>query len=630
MTNLYAILGNNWEVQDAGLSPSEQLLSAMDKHGLHPQSIHIDGEIHRFGEGSTGWYIAFPDEVPSGKYGDWKKGVEHGWRASIGRSYTAIEEMLMIQRATEAKAARDAARTLKAEVAAESCKSILEKSSLATTHPYLTRKNIKPHGAFVNAQNQLMLPICNQRGEIVSIQYISESGEKRFYTGAKIAGCFWFIGSDPSHIYIAEGFATAASIHEATGKMVLIAYSASNIPATAQAARERYGSMHPITVIVDNDEHSVGQKFADIAAENYSCALIKPPFGDANDYAQTNNLKNLLEPQPEQENWLVTASEMCTDFKPVRWLIKNWIPESSLCMVYGPSGAGKTFCVLDMCLTIASNREEWFGNKVKTGTVVYLAGEGHAGLRSRVAAWAQVHKPTHMDMFLSKDGCDLNTSLGLQKVTNAITQNNITPKLIVVDTLHRFLLGDENSAQDTKTLLDACSALIRHYECSVMLVHHVGVSETAQLRPRGSSAWWGALDSSICLVPAKDEEPLKVLQLKSKDGRNSEPLSAGLDHIDIHGWFDEDGDQVDSAVFVAKFASNKSAKKSSEIFTLSWEFSGKEMVDGAPYISRSAFQNYLEKEHNVKPKQAYFRVMELVKELALVPKSNGWVNEKPS
>jgi putative DNA primase/helicase len=71
----------------------------------------------------------------------------------------------------------------------------------------------------------------------------------------------------------------------------------------------------------------------------------------------------------------------------------------------------------------------------------------------------------------------------------------------VVDTLHRFLDGDENSATDAKTMLDACSALIQEFACSVILIHHTGVSSEAQHRGRGSSAWRGALDIEISVVP---------------------------------------------------------------------------------------------------------------------------------
>ena len=151
-------------------------------------------------------------------------------------------------------------------------------------------------------------------------------------------------------------------------------------------------------------------------------------------------------------------------------------------MVHGPSGGGKTFAVLDWCLRIASSTPEWMACRVKPGNVVYLAGEGHHGLRGRVAAWKHQHACGPLSMWLSRDGCDLNTAEGYTRVANNLKALPERPCLIVVDTLHRFLLGDENSAQDAKTMLDACNSLMREFACSVLLVHHTGVSDEAQHR----------------------------------------------------------------------------------------------------------------------------------------------------
>jgi putative DNA primase/helicase len=105
-----------------------------------------------------------------------------------------------------------------------------------------------------------------------------------------------------------------------------------------------------------------------------------------------------------------------------------------------------------MVLSVASRGAvgEWFGNKVRHGAVVYLAGEGHHGLRGRVAAWKQHKAVGGLDMWLSRHGLDLNTPQGYQKTVDAIRALPSVPEIIVVDTLHRHLWGDENSALDAK------------------------------------------------------------------------------------------------------------------------------------------------------------------------------------
>ncbi|UOF77233.1 regulatory protein repA [Caudoviricetes sp.] len=631
MPEILKILGDNWESNTHKLPYAEQLSLEMQKHGISPDEIIIDGEIHRFGDKLSGWYIAFPDTVPSGRFGDWRLDIDIGWRATPNRPLSPLEEQLAEQRKEEAQKARDIARAIKAEDVAKKCLEIFGHLKIADSHEYLITKNVPSYNCRINQHGQLTLPVFDESGNILSLQYIHKDGTKRFHPNSSPRGGFWYMGSDKSQVYIAEGYATAASIHEATGKMVFIAYSAYNLHTVAGIVRGKLGSTQKITVVADNDAIGASMKYANIAAEKYGCSVIKPPFGDANDYAQTHNLKELLEPsQAKEESWLTPALSLCSEFKPIKWLIKKVIPKESLIMVYGPSGAGKTFCVLDMAMSIASGRKDWFGLKVNQGNVVYLAGEGHAGLRQRVAAWNQTYQPKELGMFVSKGGCDLNTSTGLQKIVQSLDEIKTTPDLIIVDTLHRFLLGDENSAQDTKTLLDACSALTKHYRCSVMLVHHVGVADTAQLRPRGSSSWWGALDSAVCLVAAKEEGniPMQMIQLKAKDDECVAPRSAGLQVVPINGWIDDDGDQVTSCILVPKTPPATTPNLAREVFEIAWDKAGREEVDGLPYISRSAFQAYIEKENRWNHTKAATEVKRLATVLKLTPKESGWVRER--
>jgi putative DNA primase/helicase len=225
------------------------------------------------------------------------------------------------------------------------------------------------------------------------------------------------------------------------------------------------------------------------------------------------------------------------------------LQSNALIMVHGPSGGGKTFVVLDWCLRMASGHRGMGRPQGRQGNVVYLAGEGHHGLRGRVAAWKHHHAPTgKMAMWLSKDGCDLNTPTGYLKV---VEQVRMLPNPPIRDRGRYpapFLAGDENSAQDAKTMLDACNALMMEFDCSVILVHHTGVSDEAQHRARGSSAWRGALDIEISIVPGKEGIPMQIVQRKSKDAEMAETVHVELQQVAIPGWLDEDGQQVTSAV----------------------------------------------------------------------------------
>jgi putative DNA primase/helicase len=606
MADIKDIFGGAFVPSSKRVEPPEiQLADAMRSAGIEPPpNLTLDGQLHRFStkgrkRDDSGWYIAFPDEPVAGRFGCWRDQIDCVFKAEIGRELTAAENMAITRRQSEAKAERDLAREKKAEIAASTVETIWTEAIAASPdHPYLKRKGISAHGARLTGDGRLIVPLYSANGDLASLQYISED-EKRYHPGGTTKACSWTLGEiTPGPIFVAEGYATAATIHEVSGRPCVIAYSANNLPAIVGQLRETHGQAQEIVIVADNDASGVGRNKADEASAKHGGRIVMPPTeGDANDYQQAGgDLAGLL--FPPADDWLVPADSFSEQPAPIRWQIKHWLQSQALIMVHGPSGGGKTFLVLDMVMAVASKEivSEWFENKVRSGTVVYLAGEGHHGLRGRVAAWKQHKGVPALDMYLSRHGLDLNTPQGYQKTADALRALPNPPEIIVVDTLHRFLDGDENSAQDAKSMLDACSSLINEFGASVILVHHTGVSSEAQHRARGSSAWRGALDIEISVVPG---ETIEIIQRKSKDAEEAKPVFAELQSVPIKGWIDEDGDQVTSAVLVAGIEPIKAKKdsplaKHQKTFENAWWAAGAEDVDGAPYLTRMALTRKLE------------------------------------
>lgn len=609
MADLTSIFGGPWSPPpEPVFSPPEvQFRQAMIEAGVTPpDEIILDGTLRRFRpdpkkHDRSGWYVGHADGLVTMVWGDWRQGIEQVVKAQTGRKWTVAEEMAHASRIAAAKAARDAERKKQNEAAASTVEIIWSEGAQASPeHPYLKRKGVQPHGAKITGDGRLMVPLFDVSGSLASLQYIDADGGKLYHQGGATGGKFWMLGTldKPGVLYVAEGYATAATIHEVSGRPVVVAYSASNLVPVTGTLRDLHGTGQDIVIVADHDTSGVGQRYAEQACAKYGARMVMPPeLGDANDYAKAGgDLAGLL--TPRNEAWLIPADDFSSAPAPISWLVKRWVQDKALIMVHGPSGGGKTFVVLDWCLRMASGTPDWLGQKVKPGNVVYLAGEGHHGLKARVAAWKHYHQAKSLTMWLSRDGCDLNTPQGYIKVVEQVRQLPSGPKLIVVDTLHRFLAGDENSAQDAKTMLDACNALMRDFGCSVILVHHTGVSDEAQHRARGSSAWRGALDIEISIVPAKDDAPMQIVQRKSKDAELAKPVYVELMSVNIPGWLDEDGQEVSSAVIVRADKPIETRKESGisaqiKLFDRAWFASGAEFREGMPYISRSALIEFL-------------------------------------
>ena len=662
MSDLASIFGGPWSPPPPKQvsAPEDQLKDAMLGVGLKPpEIIYLDGKLHRFNSGTKGegghdkpgWYVAFNDGIPAGRFGCWRSGVELTWKAEIGRSLTVAEEMAQTKRFAEAKTKRDAEQAKTREVAAQTVELIWSEGGAASPeHPYLAKKGISPHGARVTGDGRLMVPLYSEDGELASIQYISGDGAKKYHPGGATGSMFWMLGSldEADTLYIAEGFATAATIQAVTGQPCAVAYSASNLVPITGILKASNPTLD-ICIVADNDASGVGLRYAEQASAKFGVRMTMPPvLGDANDFVQAGHDLALLLKPPIATDYLIPADGFSEQPAPLSWLVKHWIQDQALVMVHGPSGGGKTFVTLDWMLHIASGKPTWLGHKVKAGNMVYLAGEGHHGLRSRIAAWKHKNSVTSLNMWVSKSGLDLNTALGYLKVVEAVRALKIKPNVITVDTLHRFMAGDENSAQDAKTMLDACAALMQEFDCTVILVHHTGVSEEAQHRARGSSAWRGALDIEISIIPGKPGASMQIVQRKSKDAEMAQTVYVDLESVAIPGWLDEDGEAVTSAVVVKGQQPEVKKKEEGQVFVdfeRAWWESGAEDRGGLPYLTRSVMTDYAVKngiQANPKSSTVGSRrnligsmevpgtyIKKLIDAGLIEPQENGWIVVEP-
>lgn len=193
-----------------------------------------------------------------GQFKDRRIGETHTWASRAPKEYSAEEKAAYkekMQRLRDEDAKR---RAEEHQEAAELARATWKAASPALDHPYLRKKGVKAHGAKMNAEGDLILPRYDFSGKLWGLQTIDQAGEKKYQFSAKTTGTMFPITEkeeDRSVIFITEGFATGASIREATGRMVIIAYDAGNLLAVAQGARKKYPGAH-IVVAADNDQFS--------------------------------------------------------------------------------------------------------------------------------------------------------------------------------------------------------------------------------------------------------------------------------------------------------------------------------------------------------------------------------------
>lgn len=266
-------------------APNQQFRDAIQAAGLSPPDvIESDGKLRRFASNGkhgddAGWYLMYGDGIPAGSFGDWRTGLAQTWRADIGRTPTPAEEAAHLARIERARREREADDAARKTAAASNALSIWNAAKPVTSHPYLSRKQVKAYGLRVK-DDRLIVPM-RDGGEIHSLQFIDADGEKRFLTGGRVKGSYHSIGKPDRVLCVCEGFATGATIHEATGHAVAVAFNAGNLEPVTMALRAKFPALQLI-VCADDDAQTPGNpglSKATAAAKSAGALLAIPDFG---------------------------------------------------------------------------------------------------------------------------------------------------------------------------------------------------------------------------------------------------------------------------------------------------------------------------------------------------------------
>lgn len=281
---------------DAG-DPVTEFRQVLENAGLVlEKDPEMDGEIHRVPtrddrRGSqSGAYKAYLDGRPSGWYRDYRSADNSPTTWTFSRAEN-IDPLARLHLKASAQQNRDEKeRKLQQQYNKQAgyARSYLNGLPQATAHEYLTRKGIRAApGVRLNNKNELVIPFSNGRGEIRSYQRIPVTGGKdaRILKGSEKSGN-WFAFGTPENgrpLLFAEGYATAASLHEATGHPVLMTIDADNMINVAKNARKIWTDS-PFVFCADNDHQrkiNKGVSSAKKAAASTHGEVIIPAFTEA-------------------------------------------------------------------------------------------------------------------------------------------------------------------------------------------------------------------------------------------------------------------------------------------------------------------------------------------------------------
>ena len=267
------------------------------------------------------------------------------------------------------------------------------------------------------------------------------------------------------------------------------------------------------------DEH--GKDVSDWIGEGHTKAEFEELLQQAKDWGKSENGRRIF---TRLGDIGLTRPE---------WLIGELIEKRSVGCIFGPPGTFKSFLAIDWACRVATG--SLFGERtVSPGPVLYIAGEGHAGLKRRFTAW-EIRNQTSLEntpVYLSRCSVplgDADALAGLTAEIKALSDESGNPVFIVIDTLSRNLGGDENSSVDMPRFVTALDQIRDQFGSTIHVIHHT--PHSTQERSRGHSAFNAALDWSFRCE--RSEQTLRVYPTKIKDAEEPEPMQFTLRKVEL-------------------------------------------------------------------------------------------------
>ena len=486
------------------------LVREMNSNGLRVDYIDTTGELQRVpvintvgsrGDRSgerSGYYVFYQtNELMVCVYGNWRANLNWKWSNKAVSRLTPSQQAELSRQVQMANERAEANRKERQQEVAKECTERFDKGhELVKEHKYLVSKKIKNIGLKVNNRNELLIPIRSISGDIISLQTISPTGTKKFASCSKVKGGLFLINCDHNslanlqELYIAEGYATAVSIAEATDKPVAVVFAA---PFAMEACTElRKVTQAKLIMALDNDSNGVGQKCANEVAQSVGNTVtrIPPEKGDWNDAYLAHGLehiKNELEQRAVIGIRQFAVRDLSSSPPDREWLIDGLIPMAVPGLLAAVGGIGKSMEMLKLAMACISGGM-WMGKQVtQRGNVVYIGAEDDRNelwRRLTIVDPDNTRKDALNDLYcvtvpdlpqpitLVKED---NNGLGLTPFALELLEEikSYKPVLVVFDPLQAMISAPVNSNEVGQVWGQFCASMASKLACSVISVHHM-------------------------------------------------------------------------------------------------------------------------------------------------------------
>lgn len=219
-------------------------------------------------------------------------------------------------------------------------------------------------------------------------------------------------------------------------------------------------------------------------------------------------------------------------FQKPKSLIEGLIDEGTLTILGGPPASFKSFFALRVATMGATGGGELCAGYPVRPFKVLLIDEENREYRVHMRTWQILdglrRGPDGINMsflinpnfklFIGKESGEDSPSL----VRFKEILRDLRPDLVIIDSLVRVMIGNENEAENIRELFDVFKGLILEFGCAFLIIHHTRKgSRNGWEDLRGSSDLAAMADSVVMLSKVQGEsQVLEISTVKDRDGKN--------------------------------------------------------------------------------------------------------------
>lgn len=549
-------------------------LQTVRDYGLIIDHVDTSGKVQRCATDDkpnkqNGWlrFTELDSGYFYGSFGNWRESEEgHSWKSWTEQSMTQEERESLHARIEQRRKTEQQEAIHEQQEKSEKLAAYFHGLPPATEHPYKDAKRIMLYGdvRIDSRENCLVVPLQSIDGQLVGVQRIY-SDKKRTLGVVDRTPIKPFIvlpAEDNEQIYVAEGFATAASVREASGCTTIAALTARRLKVVSETIRSRFPKSELIIVAdndTDNKKGNIGVKCAQEAAIAVNGRVVIPDINgeplDANDVSVkygTEMLKAILGVDGKSIYGTCSLMDVVEKDYPHNPVIEGLLDEGEVLIIGGDSNLGKSIITLHIAALLGNpelEKPSWSGGMDFNGPpmlfghfpilsmsrTLFLQNENSGkAVKNRLLLMMEknesirkgVESRNIITMTKGEDGNPCASgSLDDEDLFRALKMSILKEKirLLVVDPLSSYHgAADENANVEMLAALNKTfGRLAEETGVAIILVHHTG-KDGVERGVRGASSIKGWTDGLLTGEEVEVDDDGKVIKMHYVKSRNFE------------------------------------------------------------------------------------------------------------